>query len=95
MPAVAGGNQHGIDIGPLFGLVAGALAILVSVRLRSDHAVTEPSNPHPTTLLQFTCLASMFETLWGWRGVTMIIGLCVISAVLIVQAVRAPRPASA
>jgi hypothetical protein len=85
----------GLDIGPVLGLVAAALVILVSVRLRYGHAVSEPSKPHPTTVLGVVCLISALEPLWGWRGQTLLIGLCAISAVLIVQAVRAQRPASA
>jgi hypothetical protein len=85
----------GSNIGPVFGLVAAALVLAVSVRLKTAHAVSEPSNPHPTSLLAAFSVASIFEPLWGWRGQTLLIGLCAISAVLAVQAVRAPRPASA
>jgi hypothetical protein len=85
----------GSDIGPVLGLVAAGLVVLVSLRLRTDHALSEPSKPHTTSLLAMTCLAAMFEPLWGGRGQTVLIGLCAISAVLIVQAVRAPRRASA
>lgn len=85
----------GSDIGPILGLIAAALVLTVSVRLKTAHAVSEPSNPHPTSLLAAVLIASIFEPLWGWRGQILLIGLCVISAVLAVQAVRAPRPASA
>jgi hypothetical protein len=85
----------GFDIAPILGLVAAALVLTVSVRLKNAHAVSEPSNPHPTSLLAAILVVSVLEPLWGWRGQILLIGLCVISAVLIVQAVRAPRQASA
>ncbi len=81
----------GLDIGPLFGIVAAGLLVFACLRGRSGHAVREPSRPHPTTVLGLVCLASIVEPLWGWRGPTMLIGLCVISAVLIVQVVRGPH----
>lgn len=85
----------GSDIGPVLGLVAAALVITVSLRLKTAHAVSEPSKPHPTSLLAVVILVSILEPLWGWRGQTVLIGLCLISAVLVFQAVRAPRQASA
>jgi hypothetical protein len=94
---VAGGLNpfgSGSDISPVLGVVAAALLLAACIRRRSDHAVHEPSRPHATTLLAIVCLAAVFEPLWGWRGQTVIIGLCAISAVLIVQAWRAQRPAA-
>jgi hypothetical protein len=81
----------GSDIAPLLGVMAGLLALWASARRRSGHGVHEPSRPHPTTLLAVTCLIATAGPLWGWRGQTMITGLCVISAVLVVQIVWAPR----
>jgi hypothetical protein len=80
----------GSDVGPLVGLLAAVLMLAASFRRRSDHSVREPSRPHATTLLAFVCLAAIFEPLWGWRGQTVIIGLCAISVVLTVQVLRAP-----
>jgi hypothetical protein len=76
------------------GAVAAVLLLAACIRRRAGHAVSEPSRPHPSTLLVVACLAAVFEPLWGWRGQTMIIGLCVISAVLLVQVVVAPRQAA-
>jgi len=84
----------GSDISPLLGALAAVLLLVACFRRRSDRSVTEPSRPHPTTLLAIACLAAMVEPLWGWRGQTVIIGLCVISVVLTVQVLRAPRPAA-
>lgn len=84
----------GSDISPLIGAVAAVLLLAACIRRRAGHAVSEPSRPHPSTLLVVACLAAVFEPLWGWRGQTMIIGLCVISAVLLVQVVVAPRQAA-
>ncbi len=84
----------GSDIGPLFGLLAAALLIVAFIRRRAGHAVSEPAKPHASTLLAFTCIAAVFEPLWGWRGQVMIGGLCLISAVLLVQVVLAPRRAA-
>ena len=84
----------GSDVSPVLGIVAAAVLIAACIRRRSDRAVTEPSRPHPTTLLAVVCLAAMFEPLWGWRGQTLIIGLCAISVVLAVQGLRAPPPAA-
>jgi hypothetical protein len=95
---MAAGGLHafgsGSDIGPVLGVIAGALVLLVSRRRRTPHAAPEPTKPPPTSLLAVTCLVATLDPLWGWRGQTLLIGLCVISAVLIVQALRAPPPAA-
>jgi hypothetical protein len=84
----------GSNIAPILGVIAGVLALLASARRQTAHGVHEPSRPNPTTLLAITCLISTLAPLWGWRGQTMIIGLCAISVVLAVQTVWAPRPAA-
>jgi hypothetical protein len=84
----------GSDIGPVLGVFAAVLMLVACFRRRSERSVAEPSRPHPTTLLALVCLAAAVEPLWGWRGQTLIIGLCAISAVLIVQVLRAPRQAA-
>jgi hypothetical protein len=84
----------GSDVSPVIGIIAAILLVLACLRRRSDHAVREPSKPHPTMLLAIVCLAAIFEPLWGWRGQSLIIGLCVISVVLTVQVLRAPRQAA-
>jgi hypothetical protein len=84
----------GSDISPLLGILAAVLMLAACFRRRSDRSVTEPSRPHPTTLLAIVCLAAIVEPLWGWRGQTLIIGLCAISVVLTVQVLRAPRQAA-
>jgi hypothetical protein len=93
----AGMNAFGahLDIGPVVGVVAGAALIVACLRRRAGHAIHEPSRPHSSTLLALICLAAMLEPLWGWRGQTFVIGLCVIAAVLAVQAVRRPGATAA
>jgi hypothetical protein len=94
---VAGGLNafgSGSDIAPILGVVAGLMVLLASARRRTSQGVHEPSRPHPTTLLAITCLVATFSPLWGWRGQTLIIGLCVISVVLAVQIVWKPRRAA-
>jgi hypothetical protein len=81
----------GTDISPILGVLAAALVLIASARRRTAHGVREPSRPHPTTLLALVCLISTLAPLFGWRGQVMIIGLCAISAVLLVQVVLAPK----
>ena len=74
-----------LDYGAFAGLVAAALLLLVGLKRRLHHAGQLFWRPHPTTLLALACLAAMAEPLWGWRGQSLVIGLCAIAAVLALQ----------
>jgi hypothetical protein len=87
------GAHH--DEGIVVAVVASVLLVIACLRRRGGHSVSEPSRPHPNTVLAVVCLASMFEGLWGWRGQTLVIGLGVIAAILAVQALRPPRTTAA
>jgi hypothetical protein len=88
MMVAAGLNIFGAhhDTGPLFGLAAGGLLLLARLRHRASRM-----RLYPTLVLAFACVVSTFEPLWGWHGQVLMIGLSVICAVLVWQAVR-PGP---
>ena len=83
-----------IDVGLATGIVAAILLLATGWRRRHAPAIQVPSRPDPTTMLSAACIIAMFEPLWGWHGVVMTIGLCVICAVLAVRFLR-PLPAPA
>jgi hypothetical protein len=69
--------------------IAGATAVLLLFTgLRGSR---QPARAHPTTLLALSCLAAAVEPLWGWRGQSLVIGLCVVAAALSVQLLAGPR----
>jgi hypothetical protein len=85
----------GSRLGPALGATTALLLLMIGLRRRNAHAVHQPVRPHPTTLLAITCLVAALEPLWGWRGQSLVIGLSVISMVLLVQLLRAPRRSGA
>ncbi len=86
-----------LDYGPFAGLVPAVLLLLVGVKRKLHHAGQLFWKPHPTTLLALACLVAMVEPLWGWRGQSLVIGLCAVAAVLALQLLlpTGRRPAAA
>jgi MFS family permease len=78
------GSGH--DMGAVMGAVCAALLLLAEWRgpTRSGFLL----RLYPTSMLALTAVVSAFETWWGWRGQTFLIGLNVIAVVLIVQVLR-------
>jgi len=82
------GSGH--DMGAVMGAVCAGLLLLAGARgpTRSGYLL----GLYPTSLLALTAVISAFETTWGWRGQTFLVGLNVIAVVLTVQVLR-PRGA--
>ena len=59
------------------------LALLVGWCERKGHPHAALAEADPTAALAVVCLAALFEPLLNWRGQALLIGLCVISAMLV------------
>ncbi len=96
----AGLNSFGSHsrLGPAIAAAAAVLLLLLGLRRMTANAFRQPQ-PHPTSVLALACVVAAVEPLWGWRGQSVVIGLCVIAAALAVELLRPPtagqRPAAA
>jgi hypothetical protein len=76
--AYGSGSHFGAPVGGLCAVLVLAAGWLG----RESPGVLAPARPDPTTALAVVCLVSAIEPLWGWRGQSLVIGLCLIAAAL-------------
>jgi hypothetical protein len=72
----------GSYVGPSMGGLGAVLALTGGWLGRKSPGLLAPARPDPTTALAMVCMVSAIEPLWGWRGQSLVIGLCLIAAVL-------------
>ena len=91
---IAGGlcaYGSGSDLGPAVAAIAALLALTGGWLARKRPGAAPAARPGPSSTLAVFCLIAAIEPLWGWRGQSLVIGLCLISAILVWRDLRILR----
>jgi hypothetical protein len=72
----------GSRLGPAVGALAALLVLAGGWLSRKRPGAVPAARPGPSSTLAVVCLVAAVEPLWGWRGQSLVIGLCLISAIL-------------